>query len=384
MTILWIYNMPLDPQAGGTERITSLVAKGLSGLGHTCLGILVFKQHDSTMHYNGEPITNLYSFLRERNVDIVINQIAYDKWLLQDFLNQGGRRWREGGGKIISCLHFDPKPISDYYYFKSQSNKSLRTWFNLVKAAVLYKYYQKRQRTKIGETFNWIYDNSDRYITLSETHFPYFRRVTHREEYDRLTAISNPLTFDTIADESTLDKKRKVILVCSRMDEFYKRISLVLKAWRQLLRCGEAIGWELKIIGAGPDLDRYKEYARKHRLKQISFVGRQNPEPYYDEASILLLVSNTEGWGLTLTESLQKGVVPVVMNTCSVYGDIIDHCYNGYLTKGSDLGAFVRHIKTLMSDERRLRAMQSNAIESAHRFSLDKTMEKWKEVLVSF
>lgn len=30
MTILWIYNMPLVPEAGGTERITSLVAKGLT------------------------------------------------------------------------------------------------------------------------------------------------------------------------------------------------------------------------------------------------------------------------------------------------------------------------------------------------------------------
>lgn len=27
MTLLWIYNLPLKPESGGTERITSLVAK---------------------------------------------------------------------------------------------------------------------------------------------------------------------------------------------------------------------------------------------------------------------------------------------------------------------------------------------------------------------
>ncbi len=373
--------MPLDPQAGGTERITSLVAKGLARLGHTCLGILVFKQHDDTMYYNGESITNLYRFLKEHHVDVVINQIAYDKWLLEDFLNRGGRRWHDEGGKIISCLHFDPEPPSDFYYFKSQSNKSLHTWFNLIKAAVLYKYYKKRQKIRLGETYNWIYNNSDRYVTLSETHFPYFKKVTGREEYDKLTAINNPLTCDSIADKSTLEKKRKVILVCSRMDEYYKRISLVMKVWRKLLRCEEADDWELKIIGTGPDLNRYKEYARKHDLKRITFEGQQNPEPYYNEASIFLLVSQSEGWGLTLTESLQKGVVPVVMNTCPVYSDIIDHCYNGYLTRGSDLRTYVRHIKALMYDERRLRAMQCNAIDSARLFTLDKTMEKWEKVL---
>ena len=28
-TILWMYNMPLVPEAGGTERITSLIRNGL-------------------------------------------------------------------------------------------------------------------------------------------------------------------------------------------------------------------------------------------------------------------------------------------------------------------------------------------------------------------
>lgn len=374
--------MPLDPEAGGTERITSLVAKGLRSLGHDCMDILVFNQNDDAITYNGLTVEDLYTFLAENHVDVVINQIAYSKCLLRKFLAQGGDRWRNEGGKIISCLHFDPKPTSDLYYMRCVRDKGLRDNLNVVKSAVLYPYYKKRQEKKTGEIFNWVYDNSDWFITLSETHFPYFKKVTRRNDYSRLKAINNPLTFDDISDASILDEKRKVILVCSRMDEYQKRISLVLKAWKKIQTYPESNGWTLKILGTGPDLDRYKEYSCRHRLANIQFEGRQTPEPYYREADIFLMTSiGIEGWGLTLTESLQRGVVPVVMNTCSVFSDIITNDYNGVLTPGNSLESFIKQVRLLISDKRRLRDMQNNALNSATRFTLAKTMEKWAEII---
>ena len=93
MTVLWIYDMPLVPEAGGTERITALVAKGLSERGHRCMGILQFNEHSGSMTYGSERVTDLYSFLKENKVDVVINQIAYASWLLADFLARGGNWW---------------------------------------------------------------------------------------------------------------------------------------------------------------------------------------------------------------------------------------------------------------------------------------------------
>lgn len=382
MTILWIYDMPLIPEAGGTERITSLVAKGLSALGHNCKGILVFERGKDTMTYGGTRVDDLYNFLKENHVDIIINQIAYDPWLLTDFLARGGKRWHMEGGIIISCLHFDPRPTSNLYYFLSKRHKSIRDRFNITKAFLLYNFYNRQQEIKTGRIFNWIYDNSDWYITLSPSHFPYFRQVTARKEYHKLRAINNPLTFDDISSPSIIEEKRKVILVCSRMDEYQKRISLVLKAWKRICRNPLSEGWTLKILGSGQDLDKYKDYALRHNLDNIYFEGQQSPEPYYRQADIFLMTSKgIEGWGLTLTESLQRGVVPVVMNTCSVYRDIITDGYNGYLTPGSRMRPFVERILTLISDPVRLRAMQLNALNSANRFTITKTMEKWEEVI---
>ena len=360
--------------------MTSLVAKGLALDGHNCLGMMVIGE-DRKITYEGRNVDDVYAFLKGKDVDIVINQLAMDVWLLETFLSNGGQRWHDEGGKIISCLHFDSKQTSTLYYFKSKRDKSFKDYLWIAKAWLLYRYYDRLQAEKAGEAYRWIYENSDWYVTLSESHNPYLKKVIGLSDYKKLVVINNPLTFDDISSPEILDSKKKVVLICARMNEYQKRILLALKAWKRLRRHKYSEGWVLKIVGTGPDLDYYKRYVEVHHIDNVFFEGRRNPEPYYEEASIFLMTSGNEGWGLTLTESLQRGVVPVVMNTSNVFGDIIQHAYNGYLTEGSSLKDFVRHIKILMCDEERLRTMQVNALDSSRRFSLDKTMTKWRCII---
>ena len=381
MTILWIYNMPLIPEAGGTERVTSLVAKGLTARGHKCMGILEFKEGSETMTYEGTPVTDLYAFLQENKVDVVINQIAYSTWLLRDFLARGGDRWHREGGRIISCLHFDPCNPSYIQLLKSQERLSLRDHINIIKHTVLKPYYQHRKEKEEAAAYNYIYDNSDVLVILSQRHKPYMAKVMKRRDYDKIIAINNPLTFPEIATIQDIDKKAKTILVCSRMSEYHKRISLILKAWNILQKQKQTNGWKLKLVGEGPDLERYKHIVNDDELENVEFLGRQNPLPFYREASILLLTSSAEGWGLALTEALQNGAVPVVMDSSAAYADIIDDGYNGYLTPNGNISSFARHIETLISDPKRLKTMQRNAIESAQRFTIDKTLDQWESII---
>ena len=381
MTILWIYNMPLIPEAGGTERITSLVVGGLSERGHKCMGILEFKEGSEQMMHEGKDVADLYSFLRDNRVDVVVNQIAYTTWLLSDFLDRGGRRWHDEGGKIISCLHFDPCNPSYKQLLKSQEHLSLRSRMDIVKHTVLSVYYRQRKEKLEGDVYNYIYDNSDVFVILSERHKPYMDKVMKRKNYHKITAINNPLTFPVIAGEDTLDTKKKTVLVCARMSEYHKRISIVLKAWKVLKNRGVTRGWTLKIVGEGPDLERYRHYVEKNSLDNVVFYGMQDPLPFYKEASVLMLASSAEGWGLALTEALQNGAVPVVMNSSAVYADIIDNGYNGCLTPNGNLSSFVRHMKTLLTEPCRLRTMQRNALESAHRFKIDKTISRWEAII---
>lgn len=380
--ILWIYNRPLNPEVGGTERITHLISEGLKERGYNTFGILQLFKDSGSIIYQGEEIPDLYTFLQKHQIDIIINQIGYDDWLLKKFLEKGGDKWKKEGGKIITCLHFDPKPTSDYYLFKSQLIKNFQSHINLLKSLLLYPYYKKRQERKLGHIYNFLYDSSDAFVTLSKTHFPYFKKLTKRSEYIKLHAINNPLTFPDISRETDLSSKKKQILVCSRMTEYQKRISIVLKVWKRLYKKEVAKDWELIIVGDGPDLDFYKSFSKKHQLKRIHFEGQQSPEKYYNEASIFLMTSvGIEGWGLTITESLQRGVVPIVMNTASVYSEIINTNYNGILTKKKSLTSFTNAIYYLVTNKTILKQMQLNALNSSNKFRGEIILNKWELLL---
>lgn len=373
--------MPLNPEAGGTERITSLVAKGLSQRGHTCLGILVFNKATGCMTYNDAPVDDLYSFLKRNKVDVVINQIAYATWLLENFLSQGGSRWHQEGGKIISCLHFDPCTLDDLSLLKSIYKPTIRQRLNMIRFALLSNHYNEKKEVYEGSTYNYIYDHSNQMVILSASHYPYLKNVMKREEYSKIAVIGNPLTFDKIADDEILSSKQKVVLVCARMSEYHKRISYVLKAWKRISQYPDSRDWILKIVGDGPDLNRYKKIVEKSKLPRVVFYGHQSPEPFYREASVLLVTSSAEGWGLSITEALQYGVVPVVMDSSPVYNDLIVNCYNGYLTPNNNIKMFAAYCQHLITELHRLKAMQQNATLTAKRFLFDTTIGKWEDLI---
>jgi len=386
MTILWLFNVPLNPIAGGTERMTQLIARGLSHDGHNCIGQLTIKEdgEKSLNRFHEDKSVNigdLYPFLKQQKVDIVINQLGNEKWLLKYFLDNGGGIWHDEGGCIISCHHFNTRWPSALYYAQTKLHHSLRNYIDLISALILYKYYKKLQLESDRKKYRFVYDNSDYYITLSEEYNKYFIEAAGLDDTSKLISIGNPLSFEEISRPEIIYKKQKIVLLCARMDEVQKRISLALKAWKLLQKKSGMDEWTLKIVGSGDDLTEYEHIVQKKGIKNVSFEGRQSPEPYYKEASIFIMTSGYEGWGLTLTESLQRGVVPIVMDTSPVFKEIITHCYNGFLSKGSNVKRFAKYLHILMTDTRRLQAMQKNALQSAEKFTLEKTMEYWRQLI---
>ena len=92
MTILFMYDSPLLPEKGGTERATKLVMDELARRGHTTIGLLHFNQDNPDEYFlNGNRIPSLIDFLNDNHVDVVVNQIAFHYWLLKEFLAHGGQ-----------------------------------------------------------------------------------------------------------------------------------------------------------------------------------------------------------------------------------------------------------------------------------------------------
>lgn len=379
--ILWIYNRPLDPHAGGTERITSLIMRGLASHGYNCLGMLVVNPDTRELIYQNQTIDNLSAFLKEHRVDVVINQEALNTKLLRFFLDQGGNAWHKEGGKLITCLHFDPKSPGLRYLYKLKKKKTVKDWVTLLKLSLFSDYYKRKEEKKAGQRYKYFYTESDFFVLLSKTHVPYISRIMGLTDNSRLKVINNPLTFDEISSPSILDTKKNTILVVARMDEYYKRISLVLKSWKEICKEQVSRDWYLKIVGDGPSLQEYKSFSISQGLERIEFLGQQNPDVYYNEAKLYMMTSSAEGWGLTLTESLERGVVPIVMDSSSVFHEIIEDGKNGFLTPDRKLKPFIEKVLLLMENQTCWRTMAVNALHSSERFSMENTIQRWEQLL---
>lgn len=373
-----MYDSPLRPEAGGTERATKLVMDELTRRGYTTIGLLHFNQNNPNEYFlNGEKILSLSAFLCDNHVDVVVNQIAFHYWLLKEFLAHGGQNWKDNGGKIVSFMHFDPPIRPMTYKGRFNGMKELPILRKIKRLGLIFyvpylhwKYIKTRRYS-----YHYIYDNSDVYVLLSKSFIPTFIKVGRILDTSKIKVIPNMLTFHEIETEDILQYKSKTVLIVSRMSEYQKRISRAIKIWSTIPHHG----YTLKIVGTGENLQDYKKWVSKHKVKDIVFLGQQSPLRYYKEATIFMMTSMFEGWGLTLTESLQNGVVPVVMNTTSVFSDIISDGKTGFLTK--DNHEFALRLEQLMTNDNLCKRMAGAALTGAIRFSPEKVGEQWEAIL---
>ena len=113
----------------------------------------------------------------------------------------------------------------------------------------------------------------------------------------------------------------------------------------------------------------------------MSFEGIQDPLPYYQKASIFLMVSAFEGWGLTLTEAQQCGCVPIAFDSYSAVHDIIDNDKNGIIVPEGDMDAYAHRLQELMNNPEALQRLSDNARKDCLRYSRENIAKQWKTLL---
>lgn len=383
MNILWMYDQPIIPERGGTERATWLISKGLKIFNHTTIGFLIIDQGTRKVYFNQDrEVEDLYSFLVEKQIDLVVNQIGFSSWLLIEFLNKGGKQWRNEGGRIITIMHFDP------VFPRNTAHNLLLDWHQLP----LYKKLKRmiriillpRENYRVflyhQKAYQLLYRLSDNYILLSAMHIPSFKKITGLSDMSKISIIPNALTFDTISTPEELQQKEPIVLIVSRLDEPQKRISISLKCWKQIQYLPQAADWKLQIIGDGNDMDYYRRYIEHNNLQRVEMLGKQNPDEYYKKASIFLMTSSAEGWGLTLTESLERGVVPITMNSSPSFADILEGDLDN-LVKNNDMEAFKNRLLEMMADEQLRRLKAEAALKRVKRFSSEYICSKWSALI---
>lgn len=292
------------------------------------------------------------------------------------------------GTKLIYCHHsvpFDEAAGYDLGYLSFllfHSNLKLTERIrNSVwcLTAILFPGYAVR---KIARRRQYVTDHVDRTVLLSEKFIPGFRKYVDCPD-NKVVGIGNCCTFKDRLPAGDLDLKEKTVLIVANMNEHAKRISALLHIWKEVSQNGINGDWKLKLIGTGPDLDYYRRLARQLKLKNCSFEGKQDPQPYYRKSSILIMASAFEGFGMVILEAQQMGCVPVVYESYRSVHDLITDGRDGLLIPDKNRNEYIKRLIGLMKDDDTRNRMALNCINMENRFAPEVIYSRWKSLFDS-
>jgi len=136
-----------------------------------------------------------------------------------------------------------------------------------------------------------------------------------RGVYSRISPPS-PARFLVEASKRSWKEKEKVILFAGQLGRYhrFKNLDLLIRAFAEV--SGEFPDWELWVAGEGDMRAEYEGLAEELGVgERVRFLGRLDERgmaEVYSRASILVLPSSFESFGLTVLEGALFGVVPVV------------------------------------------------------------------------
>ena len=388
MNILFVTMFQISEQKGGTERTTARISNELRRRGHKC-----FNMYAKAIGEMFE-MTKFDGIYKNCSANVIKNVIDTQK--IDKIIIEGAfilvRKVAEGCSKaslrpkIFFVHHFAPGYEPYFNAFSSIWKQMLyaQSTVNKIKALVkvlIYPFFKPYMDASFHKLYKVAYSLCDKIVLLSSEYVDDYCKFGEIEDKVKFVSIPNAVSFDEFLPISELNDKQKTVLIVTRLDEVQKRISLAIKIWKRIEEDSDLKDWDFKIVGFGESEHEYRKLVSDLGLKRISFEGRQNPIKYYKKSSLFMMTSLFEGWPMTLNESLQFGCVPFVYDTCASFHEIIEDGRNGFLIEDKNECDFYLKMRSIMLDDSYCIKVMSQAIESSKRFTLEKVVNRWEELL---
>lgn len=388
MNICFISYGHISVTRGGIDRVTATLANSLQLMGHqiTMLSIqnpldndkietyqYFFPSQDAASEKNRR---FLKTFIKEHNIDTIIYQsenMALFKLLVMD----------DNKVSIIAAIHTDPlaalKGIRDTWDLWKYKQNLLFFYLKLPYfiLRLMYQIYNRKKYS--GFKYRYFYQHSSALVLLSEKFKTPFSKLTKINNTNKLYAIGNPLSYT--ADQCQPISKEKIILFVGRLEFSPKRLDRLVKIWARIKNKKD---WKIQVLGDGKDKAFYESICTKYNVHNIEFLGRVDPLPYYQKASILCITSTHEGFCMVATEALQNEVIPIAFDSYEAVWDIIQNGHNGYIVKSFSLNKY-RNILEKLINSPQLRNQIRNNIRiqnmGLHKFNAKQISNEWHKLI---
>jgi len=195
--------------------------------------------------------------------------------------------------------------------------------------------------------------------------------------------MPNPNTFNDV--NVVKSDKDKTIICVGRFSDYIKRIDRILQCFKIVQ--DKLPNSNLMVVG---DCDRQKKndlFGGKSIDDMIAeldidenhiiFTGKvSNVEDYYSRASVLVLASGSEGFGMVINEAASFGV-PTVYNFIPGVDDLVVDGESGYVVDQGDIGGMADKLVDILSDDALADRMSSEAKRLVGNFNASVIGKRW-------
>ncbi|MGL4994157.1 MAG: glycosyltransferase [Bacteroidales bacterium] len=376
---------------GGGERVTSQIASYLHGKGYKVFVFVRERGIDDMLPSDNEAIEfldlpNKININAPENKYFVLDCVTkmsidlfVDPSIDVNFLNEIKQK---GHCKVIYMLHNRPlwealtRTIESRAKVKRSFIKFLEWWILRYPKYKLFKSPEKRFIKK----YKRIYSEVDLYGVLCKSDAHTIASIIQEDLVgSKIRVLTNP----AYVEEEPNIQKRKQLIYVGRLDEVQKRVDRLIDIWGALYR--EFPDWELLIVGDGPGRSSLEAMVDKNAIERVEFLGyKKRVVPYLQDASIICMTSNFEGWPLALVEAQSYGVIPISYNCADGVKEIIgDHDEYGVLVSAFDKREYITKLRSLMKDDLRREELSRRVLVKSKDYAIEVVGKQWIEMLKS-
>ena len=249
------------PAIGGIETVTATLANYLAEKGHA-VTIVSHKSKPNAQETvaldtrvcvlkmpDVENVTRrntafLQGIIRDKGIDIAIFQDSYAEI-------EGNLFNVNSGGKRIVVEHNSP-------FYMAWQRLLKRPFAAKVLWHLRHPFWKWRQVAHQRRRRRELYDNSVRYVLLSDRFFGEFKAVTHLWDTRKLRAIPNPLVPSAMRPRR---EKQNEIVFASTLN-WDKGLQRVLPIWKNL--ASDYPDWRFTVVGDGEMMDWARKYIEEN------------------------------------------------------------------------------------------------------------------------
>lgn len=144
-----------------------------------------------------------------------------------------------------------------------------------------------------------------------------------------------------------------------------KNYPLVIEVLHELAKIRPEV--RLTIIGSGPDKEKIRRLVEKKNLSNkvclIEQVPNNKMREFYNKASLMILLSKIEIFGMVILEAMACGC-PVMASATPGASDVIKDNINGFIVSKMDPSDIAGRISRIFDDNMKLGIIRENAVRT--------------------